>query len=153
MCIGTPKSAHFTRVGLTILAAQLQQERFMTKTKHLRTALLCILCVSSGFALQEPAKPDNTATNKRDRVPGAATADKQKMNAGDRTLTAKIRRAVIADKTISTNGHNVKIISQNGVVTLKGPVKSTDEVNNIVGKATAVTGDPSKVVNEMSVAQ
>ncbi len=125
----------------------------MTKSKYLRTALLCLFCVSSGFALQEPAKPDNTATNKRDRQPGAVTADKQKMNAVDRTLTARIRRAVMADKSISTYGHNVKIISRDGVVTLKGPVKSSEEVNNIVGKATTITGDATKVVNEMSVAQ
>ena len=125
----------------------------MTKSKYLRTALLCLFCISSGFALQEPTKPDNTAINKRDREKGAATADKQKMNAGDRNLTAKIRRAVIADKSLSTYGHNVKIISRDGVVTLKGPVKSSDEVNNIVGKATTITGDATKVVNELSVAQ
>jgi len=52
--------------------------------------------------------------NKRDRNPGEATADQQKMNAADRALTAKIRKDVIADKTLSTYAHNVKIISQNG---------------------------------------
>jgi len=97
------------------------------------------------------AKPDNTATNKRDQNPGEATADQQKMNATDRDITAKIRRSIMADKSLSTYAHNVKIISQDGTVTLKGPVRSDDEVASIVSKATDVTGSADKVVNEMSV--
>ena len=96
-------------------------------------------------------KPDNTGVNKRDRKPEEPTAGQQKMNAADRTLTAKIRKAVMADKSLSTYGHNVKIISQNGTVTLKGPVRSDDEVKSIVSKATEATGDASKVVNQMTV--
>jgi osmotically-inducible protein OsmY len=96
-------------------------------------------------------QPDNTAVNKRDQNPGEATADKQKMNAADRALTAKIRKAVIADKSLSTYAHNVKIISQNGTVTLKGPVHSDDEVKSIMAKATELAGSPDKVVNQMSV--
>ena len=102
-------------------------------------------------ATDDSTKPDNTAVNKRDRNPGEATADQQKTNAADRTLTAKIRKAVIADKSLSTYAHNVKIISQNGTVTLKGPVHSDDEVKSIMAKATEVAGSPDKVVNQMSV--
>jgi osmotically-inducible protein OsmY len=97
------------------------------------------------------AKPDNTAVNKRDQSPGEATADRQKMNAADRALTAKIRKAVMADKNLSTYAHNVKIISQNGIVTLKGPVHSDDEVKSIMAKATEGAGSPDKIVNQMSV--
>jgi len=96
-------------------------------------------------------KPDNTAVNKRDQNPGEATADQQKMNAADRALTAKIRKAVIADKSLSTYAHNVKIISQNGTVTLKGPVRSDDEVKSIIAKATEGAGGSDKIVNQMSV--
>src|ERR1700685_713999 len=102
-------------------------------------------------ATDDSTKPDNTAVNKRDRNPGEATADQQKTNAADRTLTAKIRKAVIADKSLSTYAHNVKIISQNGTVTLKGPVHSDDEVRSIMAKATEGAGSPDKVVNQMSV--
>ena len=90
--------------------------------------------------------------NKRDRSPGAATADQQKMNAADRALTAKIRRSLMADKSLSMYAHNVKIISQDGTVTLKGPVRSNEEVKAIESKAIAITGDSGKVVNQMSVA-
>jgi osmotically-inducible protein OsmY len=96
-------------------------------------------------------KPDNTAVNKRDRTPGEATAQDQKTNATDRTLAANIRRAVVADKSLSTYAHNVKIISQDGVVTLKGPVRSDAEVKTIVSKATEVVGSSDKVVNQLSV--
>ena len=101
-------------------------------------------------ANQDQVKPDNTKVNKRDRAPGAVTADQQKMNAGDRDLTAKLRRSIMADKSLSTYAHNVKIVSQDGTVTLKGPVRSEEEVNNILAKAKAVTSE-AKVVNEMSV--
>jgi hyperosmotically inducible periplasmic protein len=97
------------------------------------------------------AKPDNTAVNKRDQSSGEATADQQKMNADDRELTAKIRRSIVADKALSTYAHNVKIISQNGMVTLKGPVRSDDEVKSIVSKAVDVTGTSDKVINQLSV--
>src|SRR6266852_5064186 len=86
------------------------------------------------------AKPDNTKVNKRDKNPGEVTADQQKMNASDRTLTAKIRKSIMADKALSTYAHNVKVISQNGTVTLKGPVRSDDEVKSLVAKATEVAG-------------
>ena len=103
------------------------------------------------YSTDEQAKPDNTKVNKRDRSPGAATADQQKMNAADRELTAKIRRAIMADKSLSTYAHNVKIVSQDGTVTLKGPVRSDVEVKTIVAKATTVTGDGAKVVNQLEV--
>jgi osmotically-inducible protein OsmY len=97
------------------------------------------------------AQPDNTKVNKRDKNPDEATADQQKMNAADRNLTARIRKSVMADKTLSTYAHNVKIISQNGIVTLKGPVRSDDEVRSIMAKAVEVAGGSDKVVNQMSV--
>ena len=97
------------------------------------------------------AQPDNTKVNKRDKNPDEATADQQKMNASDRNLTARIRKSMIGDKTLSSYAHNIKIISQNGIVTLKGPVRSNDEVRSIMAKAVEVAGGSDKVVNQMSV--
>jgi osmotically-inducible protein OsmY len=57
----------------------------------------------------------------------------------------------MADKSLSTYAHNVKIISQDGTVTLKGPVRSDDEIQSVVSKATDVTGNGDKVINQMSV--
>ena len=125
----------------------------MPKTSALALALLLgTLWAVPVRAQSDPqTKPDNTKVNKRDRSPGEATADQQKMNPADRALTAKIRRAVVADKSLSTYAHNVKIISQNGTVTLKGPVRSDAEMASIVSKATDSAGGSDKVVNQLSV--
>jgi hyperosmotically inducible protein len=95
--------------------------------------------------------PDNTKMNKGDGTKGAVTADQQKMSASDRTLTQNIRKAVIADKSLSTYAHNVKIISQNGMVTLKGPVRSDDEKKTIVAKAVEAAGGADKVTDQLTV--
>ena len=100
-------------------------------------------------ASQVPA--DNTKVNQRDRNQNEPTADQQKENTNDRQLTAQIRRAIVKDKSLSTTAHNVKIISQNGAVTLKGPVKSEEEKQAIESKATEIAGS-GKVNNELQVA-
>ncbi len=96
--------------------------------------------------------PDNTKMNKGDASKTAETTDHQSMNAADRTLTQKIRKSVMADKSLSTYAHNVKIISQDGMVTLKGPVRSEDEKKTVVAKAVAVAGSADKVTDQMTVA-
>jgi osmotically-inducible protein OsmY len=82
---------------------------------------------------------------------GQVTADQQKSNKTDRSLTQQIRRAVVSDKTLSTSAHNVKIITRDGMVTLRGVVKSDDEKKAIEDKATQIAGQ-GKVSNELTVA-
>jgi hyperosmotically inducible periplasmic protein len=108
---------------------------------------LLIPVVSAGA--QTPA--DNTKVNKRDRAEGAVTADQQKENASDREIAQKIRRALMADSTLSTYAHNVKIVAQNGQVTLKGPVRTDDEKKSVEAKATEVAG-AGRVNNEITIA-
>src|ERR1700681_4452033 len=98
---------------------------------------------------QTPA--DNTKVNERDRAKGAVTADQQKDNTGDRDVTRKIRQSLLKDKTLSSYAHNVKVIAQDGQVTLKGPVRSDDERRTVEAKAIEVAG-AGHVTNEMSVA-
>jgi hyperosmotically inducible protein len=86
------------------------------------------------------ADADNTGINKRDRKDTEPTADQQKNDKTDLTLTAEIRRSVMADKTLSTNAHNIKIIADNGHVTLKGPVATVAERTTIENKARQVAG-------------
>jgi hyperosmotically inducible protein len=125
----------------------------LSKSNILTFALLLPSLAGAVYAQSTDTKPkpDNTAVNKRDRNPDEATADQQKMNEADRALTARIREAVMADKNLSTYAHNVKIISQDGTVTLKGPVRSDDEVKSIMAKAIEGTGSADKVINQMSV--
>ena len=93
--------------------------------------------------------PDNSAKNKTH----SNTADQQSENKSDRMTTKKVRQALMADKSLSTYAHNVKIITQDGVVTLKGPVNSEEEKQNIASKAAEVVGSLDKVTNQLTVKQ
>jgi hyperosmotically inducible periplasmic protein len=106
---------------------------------------------SSALPLLAQPPADNTKVSARDRAAGAVTAEQQKDNATDRDLTQKIRRALMQDKTLSTYAHNVKVIAQDGQVTLKGPVRSDEERQNVEAKALEVAG-AGHVTNQMSVA-
>ena len=94
--------------------------------------------------------PDNTKVNKRDQSKTEPTADQQKENASDLNITRRIRRAVMKDKPLSSYAHNVKIITQEGMVTLKGPVRSEEEKQAIEAKAKEVAGG-DKVSSELEV--
>jgi osmotically-inducible protein OsmY len=94
---------------------------------------------------------DNTRVNQRDQNNSEATADKQKENPTDRQLTQQIRKALVKDKSLSTYAHNINVITQNGMVTLKGPVKSEEEKQAIEAKAAQIAG-AGKVANELQVA-
>src|SRR6185369_389615 len=86
----------------------------------------------------QPTAPDNTKVNERDRSQNEPTADQQKDNRSDRDITQQIRQSIIKDKSLSTYAHNIKIITQHGQVTLKGPVRSEDEKRAIEAKANEV---------------
>ena len=125
-----------------------------------RTAVRNFLCTglllgSGALALaQEPAgqqaAPDNTKVNERDRNKDEPTADQQKDNRSDRDITQHIRQSIMKDKSLSTYAHNVKIVTQGGQVTLKGPVRSEDEKKAIEAKAAEVAGD-GKVTSELNI--
>lgn len=129
----------------------------MNIQKNMRTLLIGSL-LSSGTLLmaQQPANQDaqapadNTKTNQRDQNPNEATADQQKNNRSDQDITQQIRQAIMKDKSLSTYAHNVKIITQDGQVTLKGPVRSEDEKKAIEAKATEIAGE-NKVTDELDV--
>jgi hyperosmotically inducible periplasmic protein len=121
-----------------------------TKADLRVVALFGTIVCSPLFAFSQ-TQPDNTKVNKGDQSKSAVTADQQKMNVSDRTLTQNIRKAIVADKALSTYAHNVKVISQNGMVTLKGPVRSDDEKKSVVAKAVEVAGGADKVTDQLTV--
>lgn len=93
--------------------------------------------------------PDNTAQNSANGA-GAPTADQQGQSASDVKITADIRQAVMSEKNISVNAQNCKIITNNGAVTLRGPVDTQAEKEMIERKARAVAGVTS-VDNQLTV--
>jgi hyperosmotically inducible periplasmic protein len=114
-------------------------------------AIFCMMPFASYAQDQTPQSttaPDNTANNKMHRK----TADQQMENSSDRDTTQKIRKSIIADKSLSMYGHNVKIITRNGAVTLKGPVHSEEEKTAIASKAAEIVGQ-DKVMNQLTVKQ
>ena len=96
------------------------------------------------------AKPDNSKKNRVDANTGTPTADNSKNNTSDLEIARRIRRSIVTDKSLSTYGHNVKVIVQGGKVTLRGPVHSDDEKSNIEAKATTVAGS-GNVTNNLTV--
>ncbi len=126
----------------------MQQHRIRATVLIVAFTGLCAVTAAPAIA-QAPA--DNTKVNTRDRDKAEVTADQQKENAADRDVSQKIRRALTQDKTLSSYAHNVKVVTQGGQVTLKGPVRSEDEKHSVEQKAIDVAG-VGHVTNEMSVA-
>lgn len=100
----------------------------------------------------EPAHPaaDDTKVNERDTKSGALTPMDQNNNANDLKITQRIRQAVMADDSLSFTAKNVKIITQNGKVTLRGPVNSAQERSAIDAAARKVAG-AAQVDNQLEV--
>jgi osmotically-inducible protein OsmY len=100
---------------------------------------------------QNAVEPDNSGRNVRDRNDQNKTSGDQSENEGDRTITQNIRQAVTSDDSLSTNAKNVKIVTNDGIVTLRGPVKSENEKAQIESKAKEVAG-VKRVDNQLEVA-
>jgi len=115
--------------------------------------LSCLpVCLPAHAEDAQPAsvEPDNSQVNIRDRNAGEVTADQGTNQKSDREIMQSIRKSVMADKSLSTYAHNVKIIAVNGKVTLKGPVRSDAESKSIEDQATQVAG-AGNVTNQLSV--
>jgi hyperosmotically inducible protein len=129
----------------------------MNLKSGIRTFLLISSLLGSAWVVAQdsasqtaPAPADNTKVNQRDQNANEPTADQQKDNRSDRDITQQIRKSLVKDKSLSTYAHNVKIITQNGQVTLKGPVRSDDEKRAVEAKAAEVAGE-NKVTSELDV--
>jgi hyperosmotically inducible periplasmic protein len=110
-----------------------------------------ILGGACASAQTTPPAPDNTKSNKTVPSNMGATADAQKNDAADIALTKRIRQSVMADKSLSTDAHNVKIVSIDGGVTLNGVVRSQEEKSTVESKAVEVAGR-AHVTSELKIA-
>jgi len=106
---------------------------------------------SAHGAKPAPVAADNTKKNERDQGTSALTPGDQGESEADRTITQKIRQGVVKDDSLSMTAKNIKIITQNGVVTLRGPVKSDKEKSDIAALAQRVEGT-KQVVNQLEIA-
>jgi hyperosmotically inducible periplasmic protein len=101
-------------------------------------------------AASDATEADNTKRNASEQNKDTDTAEKQSNSKDDLALTQKIRQAVMKDGSLSLNAKNVKIIAQDGKVTLKGPVDSQKEKDTIGTEAGEIAGK-DKVDNQLEV--
>jgi hyperosmotically inducible protein len=113
------------------------------------SAFALLAQVASAQSASTSTAPDNTKNNKM--MSASASADAQKNDPTDLGLTKQIRQSVVADKALSTDAHNVKIVAVNGTVTLNGVVRSAEEKSSIEMKAVSIAGK-DRVVNDIRVA-
>jgi hyperosmotically inducible periplasmic protein len=95
-------------------------------------------------------RADDTRRNVRDRDPASPTPIDQGNNDADLSITQNIRKSLMDDDALGTTAKNVKVITKNGVVTLKGPVNSAEEKATIESKAKTVAGVQS-VDNQLEI--
>jgi hyperosmotically inducible protein len=128
----------------SMLAAQLNYMKLTT------ISLLCLSAFTLSAVAQDTPEADNTGKNERDRSGETQTSGDQSNKSEDVKLTAAIRRAVVKDHSLSSMAKNVKIITANGVVTLRGPVKSDAEKTKIAELAQSSAGN-AKIDNQLEV--
>jgi hyperosmotically inducible protein len=116
---------------------------------------LIIFMAAAGLSLvaQQPTstKPDNTRVNQRDRSTGQVTADQQGKSKADVDRTAAIRKSIGKQKDLSTDAHNAKVITLDGQVTLRGPVRDQSE-KDLIGKLAAEVAGAHNVHNDLEIA-
>jgi hyperosmotically inducible periplasmic protein len=118
------------------------------------TVLLLASMLATPYAIAQSTSavaPDNAKSNKVDTSNATATADAQNNNPTDLDLTKRIRQSLMADKSLSTYAHNIKIVTVSGSVTLNGVVRSEDEKDAIEMKAANIAGK-SKITDNLKIA-
>src|SRR5678815_434984 len=123
----------------------------MTLMKRTILVLACLSTVSlAAIGADDKTEPDNTAINERDRSRETQTSGDQSNSSADLKITQAIRQALIKDSELSTTAKNVKIITNNGQVTLRGPVKNAQEKAKIDQLARSAAGG-AKIDDQLDV--
>jgi hyperosmotically inducible periplasmic protein len=123
----------------------------MTLMKRTLLVLACLSTVSlAAIGADDKTKPDNTATNERDRSRETQTSGDQSNSSADLKITQAIRQALMKDSELSTTAKNIKIITDNGQVTLRGPVKNAQEKAKIDQLARSAAGG-AKIDDQLDV--
>ena len=118
--------------------------------KQIALSLLCISAFTLSAIAQDTPAADNTKKNQRDRFGETKTSGDQSNSSQDVKITAAIRRAVVRDHSLSMTAKNVKIITSNGMVTLRGPVNTAEEKTKIEQLAQSAAGN-AKIDNKLEV--
>lgn len=111
------------------------------------------LTLVTAIANAQTTAPDNSKANSDtvNSTSKTSTADAQKNDSTDIALTQQIRKSIMADKSLSTYAHNVKIVTVNGTVTLNGVVRNGHEKAVVAMKAQAIAGK-GNVTDDLTIA-
>ena len=113
--------------------------------------MACLTGLSlAAMAADEKTNPDNTAINQRDRSGDSKTSGDQSNSSSDLKVTQAIRQALMKDGTLSTSAKNIKVITANGQVTLRGPVKNVQEKARVDQLAKSAAGG-ANIVDQLDV--
>jgi hyperosmotically inducible protein len=125
-----------------------------TKRELMKRTLLAIACLSaltiSTLVADDKKAPDNTATNERDRSGETQTSGDQSNSSADLKITQAVRQALMKDSELSMTAKNIKVITTNGQVTLRGPVKTAQEKAKINQLASSAAGG-ARIDNQLDV--
>ena len=120
----------------------------------MKQTLLVLACLSTvslaAMAGDDKTKPDNTAINERDRSGETETSGDQSNSSADLKITQAIRQALVKDSELSMTAKNIKVITNNGQVTLRGPVKNAQEKAKIDQLAKSAAGG-AQIDNQVDV--
>jgi osmotically-inducible protein OsmY len=118
--------------------------------KQITLSIFCLSLFTLSALAQDTPAADNTTKNQRDRSGETKTSGDQSNSSEDVKITAAIRRAVVKDHSLSATAKNVKIITADGAVTLRGPVKNEAEKAKIAELAQSAAGN-AKIDNQLEV--
>jgi len=118
--------------------------------KQITLSLLCVSAFTLSAIAQDTVPADNTGKNQRDRSGETKTSGDQSNSPEDLKITAAIRRALVADESLSMTAKNVKILTANEMVTLRGPVNTAEEKTKIEQLAQSAAGN-AKIDNQLEV--
>jgi hyperosmotically inducible protein len=118
--------------------------------KQITISIFCLSLFTLSALAQDTPAADNTTKNQRDRSGETKTSGDQSNSSEDVKITAAIRRAVVKDHSLSATAKNVKIITADGAVTLRGPVKNEAEKAKIAELAQSAAGN-AKIDNQLEV--
>jgi Predicted periplasmic or secreted lipoprotein len=126
----------------------------MKVKEPMKRTLLVLACLSAlsvaAWSADDKTNPDNTATNERDRSGETRTSGDQSNSSSDLKITQAIRQALVKDGELSTTAKNIKIVTANGQVTLRGPVKNAQEKSKIDQLARSAASG-AKIENQLDV--
>jgi osmotically-inducible protein OsmY len=104
----------------------------------------------AALAADQNVDANNTATNQRDRSGETKTSGDQSNTSADLQITQAIRRGLMKDDGLSSDAKNIKVITANGQVTLRGPVNNAQEKTKVEQIAKAAAGG-AQIVDELDV--